>query len=113
MKREVCCLVSNSKQCVQLVLCLLPFASLLDQAPLSVTYIAKNACYIAIQTTAAATLTVLQLAAHQAVFSVWVFASFLICEVLDITRSEKYGLGTWGGMMHTVVYLTWKCTYAT
>ena len=34
-------------------------------APLSVTYIAKNCCYITIQTTASSVLDVANLAAHQ------------------------------------------------
>ena len=34
-------------------------------APLSVTYIAKNCCYIVIQTTATSVLDVTRLAAHQ------------------------------------------------
>ncbi|GAX79769.1 hypothetical protein CEUSTIGMA_g7209.t1 [Chlamydomonas eustigma] len=47
-------------------------------APLTVTYVAKNLCYIVIQTTATSILTVAQLAAHQAIFSAWGFCSFWV-----------------------------------
>eukprot|EP00878_Enallax_costatus_P014068 GHUV01014712.1.p1 GENE.GHUV01014712.1~~GHUV01014712.1.p1 ORF type:complete len:349 (+),score=62.81 GHUV01014712.1:1274-2320(+) len=43
--------------------------------PLSVTYVCKNLCYILLQT-AAASLSLIQLAAHQAVFSVWNLLAF-------------------------------------
>eukprot|EP00775_Hariotina_reticulata_P006359 gene6359-6592_t len=43
--------------------------------PLSVTYVCKNLCYILLQT-AAASLNWVQLAAHQAVFSVWNLLAF-------------------------------------
>ncbi|WIA32752.1 hypothetical protein OEZ86_005937 [Tetradesmus obliquus] len=43
--------------------------------PLSVTYVCKNLCYILLQA-AAASLSWVQLAAHQAVFSVWNLLAF-------------------------------------
>ncbi len=47
-------------------------------APLTLSLVAKNLCYIQIQTTAASILTVTSLAAHQALFSAWGFCSFLV-----------------------------------
>lgn len=46
-----------------------------SMGPLSIAYIAKNICYVFIQSSAAALVT-LQLAAHQAVFAIWNLCAF-------------------------------------